>query len=233
MRHVAIALPPQEEASSRYTAAGAFRPGALAMVVGLHVAILAAVSTWQVVGIDAARDAPLIVNAMDLSEPPPPPPDPPPSAELRAAPPALVEPRIALPRVTPVERATMPVPPPPAPAPGPVEVDAPPAPAAPTVAEPPSPVAAGDISSSMIHAPPPRYPRESRRQREQGVVVLAVLLSADGRVAEIHVARSSGHNRLDTAARDAVRRWRWSPTLRGGAAVQVRGTVEIPFVLTG
>lgn len=85
----------------------------------------------------------------------------------------------------------------------------------------------------MIHAPPPKYPRESRRRREQGVVLLAVLLSAEGRVAEIRIARSSGHSRLDTAARDAVRGWRWSPTLRDGVAVQVSGTVEIPFVLTG
>jgi periplasmic protein TonB len=49
----------------------------------------------------------------------------------------------------------------------------------------------------------------------------------------VSVARSSGFDRLDKAALDAVRRWRWSPTLRDGAPVSVRGTVDIPFVLQG
>jgi len=85
----------------------------------------------------------------------------------------------------------------------------------------------------MIHAPAPRYPRESRRRREQGTVLLAVLLSVEGHVIDIRVARSSGHARLDGAARDAVGKWRWSPTLVDGVAAQVSGTVEIPFMLTG
>jgi protein TonB len=50
-------------------------------------------------------------------------------------------------------------------------------------------------------------------------------------VNDIAVGQSSGFDRLDKAALDAVRRWRWSPTLQGGEAVQVRGMVEIPFVL--
>jgi protein TonB len=85
----------------------------------------------------------------------------------------------------------------------------------------------------MVHAPPPRYPIESRRKREQGTVILAVVLTTDGTVADVRIARSSGYSRLDEAARGTVKKWRWSPTVRGGVAVQVRGTVEIPFVLTG
>jgi protein TonB len=67
-----------------------------------------------------------------------------------------------------------------------------------------APVAAGDLSSSMIHAPPPRYPRESRRRHEQGTVLLAVLLATDGSVETLRIARSSGYRRLDEAALDAV-----------------------------
>lgn len=102
----------------------------------------------------------------------------------------------------------------------------------------PAPVAtpaiesAGDLSSKMIEARPPRYPLESRRKHEQGTVILSVLLDTSGRVAEISVSRSSGSERLDRAALEAVRRWRWSPTHRGGAPVMVRGRVEIPFELT-
>lgn len=113
---------------------------------------------------------------------------------------------------------------PPAPAPAPPRPAAPPAPAQ---------VAGGDLSSTMIEGNPPRYPIESRRKREQGTVVLALVLGTDGKVADIRVTQSSGHARLDAAALSAVRKWRWSPTLRDGTPVLVRGTVEIPFVLVG
>ncbi|MBJ7378314.1 energy transducer TonB, partial [Sphingobium sp.] len=45
------------------------------------------------------------------------------------------------------------------------------------------------------------------------------------------VSQSSGFARLDDAARDAVKGWRWKPTIRGGQPVRVRGVVEIPFIL--
>lgn len=92
---------------------------------------------------------------------------------------------------------------------------------------------AGDLSARMIAAKPPRYPLESRRHREQGIVVLSVLLTTDGSIADISVARSSGFPRLDDAALDAVRGWRWSPMMRDGSPVMVRGMVTIPFVLQG
>lgn len=85
----------------------------------------------------------------------------------------------------------------------------------------------------MISATPPRYPHESRRKREQGTVVLMVLLAVDGTVADVSISQSSGSARLDDAALKAVRRWRWSPTRRNGDPVMVRGLVEIPFILQG
>nr|WP_246427285.1 energy transducer TonB [Sphingopyxis panaciterrulae] len=85
----------------------------------------------------------------------------------------------------------------------------------------------------MLSGAPPRYPRESRRHREEGTVVLALTLDVDGSVASISVAQSSGFQRLDEAALRAVRKWRWAPTMRSGQAVKVKGLVEIPFVLRG
>lgn len=92
---------------------------------------------------------------------------------------------------------------------------------------------AGDLSSKMISATPPSYPLESRRLREQGTVTLAVLLSVEGRVERLSVAKSSGYPRLDRAASGAVRHWRWSPTVLDGQPVLVQGNVIIPFVLRG
>ena len=84
----------------------------------------------------------------------------------------------------------------------------------------------------MLFAKPPSYPLDSRRAREQGTVKLRVLVGSDGAVKDIEIAGSSGSARLDRAALQAVRRWRWSPVMSNGSAVAVRGYVTIPFVLT-
>jgi periplasmic protein TonB len=170
---------------------------------------------------------------LDLHMAPPPPPHivprPKPQVEPQkvqpiAAPPPVV--RIAAP--SPV--ATVPNPPP-----VPPVVTAPPAPpAAPVAAAPPAPAQpadGGDLSSKMIAAKPPAYPLESRRKKEEGTVVLTVLLDTQGRVSDVAIAQSSGSERLDHAALTAVKDWRWSPVLKNGVPVMVQGRVKIPFIL--
>ena len=98
----------------------------------------------------------------------------------------------------------------------------------------PGPAVAVDLSTKMVSAKPPRYPTESRRKREQGTVVLRLLLGARRRRStRSQSPAAAAIERLDKAAIEAVQRWRWSPTIQGGEAVQVRGIVEIPFVLQG
>lgn len=109
---------------------------------------------------------------------------------------------------------------------------APPAPPAARAAVASGPADGGDLTGNLVSAKPPSYPVESRRKREQGTVILAVLLSAAGDVAEISIARSSGFERLDKAALQAVKKWRWAPFKRDGVAVTVKGQVAIPFVLS-
>jgi protein TonB len=65
----------------------------------------------------------------------------------------------------------------------------------------------------------PDYPQMSRRLGEQGAVVLRVMISPDGRAGEIQLSKSSGHARLDRAAIEAVREWRFVPALKGGRPV--------------
>ena len=107
--------------------------------------------------------------------------------------------------------------------------EAPPAPPAISVGS--GIVQGGDLGTQMIAGKPPRYPVESRRKREQGTVLLALTLGLDGAVESLSIAQSSGFARLDNAARDAVRGWRWKPVMRDGQPVRVKGVVEIPFVL--
>lgn len=171
------------------------------------------------------------LTVVNLSPPPPPPasetPPPPPSAPQVVAPPPIVQTPVAPVQI--VQTSPEPVP---APTPAPTIATAP-GPSAPVAAPPapPSIVQAGDIGTQMVAGKPPRYPIESRRQREQGTVVLAITLGIDGAVESIAISQSSGSPRLDKAARDAVKGWRWKPTMRGGQPVRVRGVVEIPFIL--
>lgn len=173
----------------------------------------------------------LVFDMLEMPRQPPPAPPAPAPKTVHKTPPRVSE------IVAPVPQVTTPTPAPAVfvsettapPRPAPAAASAEPAPAAPPA--PPTPAAGGDLSAKMLSAKPPSYPLESRRLREQGTVVLAVLLATNGRVEEISVAHSSGFERLDHAALSAVRSWRWSPLMRGGEAVMVRGMVTIPFVL--
>jgi protein TonB len=57
----------------------------------------------------------------------------------------------------------------------------------------------------------PEYPAASRRQEEQGGVVLSFLINESGRVVESKVERSSGYSRLDEAARVALSLCQFKP----------------------
>lgn len=76
-----------------------------------------------------------------------------------------------------------------------------------------------------------RYPPLSMRQREQGTVLLHVLVDASGSVQRIEITRSSGHAQLDAAAREAVQRAHFKPVLRDGQAIPAWGIVPIEFRL--
>lgn len=199
--------------------------GAVA-ALGCAAALILALAAPMLV--HRAKAPRLAVFDVNLQPPPPPIPE---QAPTRPSP--VLHPRISLPRpevILPdppdplVEAApTRPQPELPAPSPSPL-------PALPPAPAPRAPVTR-DLVATVLSAVPPRYPIDSRRRREQGVVVLALLVGTDGRVKTISVSNSSGVRRLDDAALAAVRKWRWSPMLVGGVAVEVRGLVEIPFVL--
>lgn len=93
------------------------------------------------------------------------------------------------------------------------------------------PMKVSNLSSNLLSGAAPSYPMGSRRKREEGTVVLRVVVSPEGRVAEISVHQSSGYSALDEAALGAVRKWRWSPTMRDGRPISITGLVRIPFTL--
>ncbi len=102
-----------------------------------------------------------------------------------------------------------------------------PAPAAPT------PVTAARFDAAYLNNPTPTYPMLSRRMREEGQVMLRVLVSADGLPTRIELRTGSGSERLDRAAQDAVARWRFVPARRGDEAIEAWVLVPIVFKLQG
>jgi protein TonB len=87
------------------------------------------------------------------------------------------------------------------------------------------------VDASQLNNPAPAYPPVSRRMREQGVVLLEVLIQATGQVGEVRIKRSSGFKRLDDAASKAVQRWRYLPATRGGTAIEYWYLQPIEFSL--
>jgi protein TonB len=72
---------------------------------------------------------------------------------------------------------------------------------------------------------PPAYPEMSRRLHEEGTVELEIGLLDDGTVKELAVGHSSGHPRLDDAALEAARTWRFHPRTGAGGIDRIRHRV--------
>lgn len=82
-------------------------------------------------------------------------------------------------------------------------------------------------------APAPAYPPEALARELEGTVMLKVLVDVDGSPLSVEIERSSGHRRLDDAARRQVlRKWKFKPAIKDGQAIQVYGIVPVSFTLT-
>jgi protein TonB len=71
----------------------------------------------------------------------------------------------------------------------------------------------------------------SRRLGEEGRVEVEVQVQADGTASKVSLRRSSGYPRLDEAALEAIKRWKFIPAKRAGEAVAASVIVPMPFVL--
>ncbi len=76
----------------------------------------------------------------------------------------------------------------------------------------------------------PKYPKQARKAKIQGAVVLLITIGPNGRVADPKVVRSVEHT-LDQSAIDAVSQWRFDPATLEGKPVAARVDVEIAFRL--
>ena len=117
----------------------------------------------------------------------------------------------------------------------------PPIPPPPVAPPPPEPAASqavykspqrvgGDVQqANLLEHRTPVYPRLAIQTRVQGVVVLEAVITKEGNIESLRVV--SGHIYLVQAAVDAVRQWRYRPTLLNGEPVEVITTITVNFAI--
>lgn len=88
------------------------------------------------------------------------------------------------------------------------------------------------VDAPGAYNPKPKYPAASRRMGEEGTVALSVHVLATGDVAEVYLKKTSGYSRLDNAAMEAVKKWRYIPARRGDMPVNYWYTQAVKFSLT-
>lgn len=77
----------------------------------------------------------------------------------------------------------------------------------------------------------PVYPMLSRKRKEQGTVWLFLLVSKDGLVTELKLKKTSGFDRLDQAALQAVKKWKFQPALKQGQPIDYWYELPLKFSL--
>lgn len=87
------------------------------------------------------------------------------------------------------------------------------------------------FGAAYLHNPPPSYPSTSRRLGEEGRVMLRVLVAKSGDADAVEIESSSGSSRLDKAAREAVKKWKFIPAKRNNQPINAYVLVPIQFTL--
>lgn len=103
-----------------------------------------------------------------------------------------------------------------------------------SVAPPPEQTESAPVfNAAYLNNPSPIYPAVSRRMGEQGLVLLRVYVNARGDPNAVEIKSGCGHARLDQAAQEAVKQWKFVPAKRGEQPVDAWVVVPIRFSLRG
>lgn len=87
------------------------------------------------------------------------------------------------------------------------------------------------VEANYLYNPKPAYPNVSNRLRETGTVVLRISVGIDGVPQKVDLQQSSGFDRLDTAALNGVKNWRFTPCHIDGKPTGTTFVVPLPFTL--
>ncbi len=89
-----------------------------------------------------------------------------------------------------------------------------------------SPQTAQNVTVSV----PPDYPLLARQMKVQGAVILQALISREGSIQELQII--SGPGILATAAREAVKQWRFKPYYQNGQPVETQARITVNFTIS-
>lgn len=204
---------------------------AFIIVVAVHMGLIAfmlqAAAEPKAPSFSAPTIQGVIVQAQPKAVTPPKPPKPKPLPTPKPKVEPKPQPKPKSPVAPPSERAVKAPEPPPEPIKEVAEVPtpaqepvAPVSDATPTAATGPvSDVVLPSSDAGHLRNRAPNYPSLSRRLREEGIVLLEILVRADGSVGEIKLKESSGFKRLDDAALKAVANWKFMPATQNGTAI--------------
>jgi protein TonB len=76
----------------------------------------------------------------------------------------------------------------------------------------------------------PDYPLLAKQMKVQGAVVLEALIGRDGNIQDLHIL--SGPPILSSAAREAVKQWRFKPFFQSGKAVETEARITVNFTIS-
>lgn len=85
-------------------------------------------------------------------------------------------------------------------------------------------------AAKVLYRPMPAYPPLAKMAGLQGVVRLEAVIGKNGSIQNLRVI--SGHPLLIEAALDAVKQWRYEPTLLDGVPVEVVTEIDVAFNLS-
>jgi protein TonB len=89
----------------------------------------------------------------------------------------------------------------------------------------------GDVKAPIKeYAPPPQYTEIARKARIQGVVIVQAIVTKTGDVQDVKVLKGLPMG-LDTAAADAVKKWKFKPATLNGKPVDVYYNLTVNFTL--
>lgn len=87
------------------------------------------------------------------------------------------------------------------------------------------------MAAKALYEPPPQYPQIAKMAHVSGTVILHAIIAEDGTIQQLTFI--SGPALLRNAAMEAVRTWRYKPTLLDGQPTKVDTTISVVFTLGG
>jgi len=87
-----------------------------------------------------------------------------------------------------------------------------------------------EIAQSVSSPVAPSYPMLARQMKVQGAVILQALISREGSIQELQVLNGPGI--LASAAREAVKQWRFKPYYLNGQPVETQARITVNFTIS-